>query len=59
MMNNLQVHQQAAVYCTRPITLENQSTALDVRLTSNIRSTSEVRSFFRTSSEKKLEILKI
>ena len=42
----------AAVYCTRPITLENPSTALDVRLTQNVRSTSEVEVYFRaTSSE--------
>ena len=42
----------AAIYCTRPINLENPSTALDVRLTQNVRSTSSVRVFFRaTSSE--------
>jgi hypothetical protein len=42
----------AAVYCTRPITLENPSTALDIRLTQNVRSTSEVEVYFRaTSSE--------
>jgi hypothetical protein len=42
----------AAIYCTRPISLENPSTALDVRLTQNVRSTSSVRVFFRaTSSE--------
>ena len=40
----------AAVYCTRPVVLENQSTALDIRLTSNIRSSSSVSVFFRTSS---------
>jgi hypothetical protein len=37
----------AAVYVTRPITLENESTALDVRLTQNVRSSSEVLVFFR------------
>ena len=42
----------AAIYCTRPISLENPSTALDVRLTQNVRSTSSVRVYFRaTSSE--------
>ena len=42
----------AAIYCTRPITLENPSTALDVRLTQNVRSTSDVEVYFRaTSSE--------
>jgi len=39
-------------YITRPITLENASTALDVRLTSNVRSTSSVELYYRiTSSE--------
>jgi len=37
----------AAVYCTRPITLENESTALDVRLTQNVRSSSSVEVYFR------------
>jgi len=37
----------AAVYCTKPITLENSSTSLDVRLASNIRSSSSVKVFFR------------
>jgi len=42
----------AAIYCTRPISLENPSTALEVRLTQNVRSTSDVAVFFRaTSSE--------
>ena len=42
----------SAVYITRPITLENASTALDVRITGNIRSSSEVEVYFRaTSSE--------
>jgi len=39
----------AAVYCTRPIILENASTALDVRLTQNVRTTSSVRVFYRVS----------
>ena len=37
----------AAVYCTRPITLENESTAIDVRLTQNVRSSSSVEVYFR------------
>ena len=42
----------AAIYCTRPITLENASTALELRLTQNVRSTSDVEVYFRaTSSE--------
>ena len=39
----------AAVYCTRPIVLENASTALDVRLTQNVQTTSNVRVFYRVS----------
>ena len=31
------------VYLTRPVILENVSTALDIRLTSNIRTTSKVK----------------
>ena len=37
----------AAVYCTKSIVLETASTSLDVRLTSNVRSTSDVKLFFR------------
>ena len=40
----------AASYLTKPVILENLSTAIDVRLTSNIRSTSKVEVYFRTSS---------
>ena len=40
----------AAIYCTRPIVLENASTALEVRLTSYVRSSSEVEVYFRTTS---------
>nr|BAR27359.1 VrlC protein [uncultured Mediterranean phage uvMED] len=40
----------AAVYLTKPVVLENLSTAIDVRLTSNIRSTSSVEVYFRTTS---------
>tara|TARA_E500000178_G_C16944511_1_gene718109 strand:- start:908 stop:1405 length:498 start_codon:yes stop_codon:yes gene_type:complete len=42
----------SAQYVTRPITLENASTAFDVRLTANVRSSSEIEVYFRaTSSE--------
>ena len=42
----------AAVYLTRPIVLENASTALDVRLSSNVRASSTVQVYYRvTSSE--------
>jgi hypothetical protein len=37
----------AAVYCTRPITLENESTALEIRLTQNVRSSSSVEVYYR------------
>ena len=40
----------AAIYCTRPIVLDNPSTALEVRLTSNVRSDAEVEVYFRTTS---------
>ena len=39
----------AAVYCTKPVILENNSKALDIRLTANIRSTSEVEMYYRVS----------
>ena len=39
----------AAVYCTKPVILENNSKALDIRLTANIRATSEVEMYFRVS----------
>ena len=38
-----------AIYCTKPVILENNSKALDIRLTANIRATSEVEMYFRTS----------
>jgi hypothetical protein len=42
----------AGVYVTRPIVLENVSTALDVRLTQNVKSSSDVLVFYRvTGSE--------
>ena len=37
----------AAVYCTKSIVLETASTSLDVRLTSNVRSTSKVKMYYR------------
>ena len=40
----------AAAYITKPVSLENLSTALDVRLTQNVRSTSSVKVFYRLSS---------
>ena len=43
-----------AMYITRPINLENLSTALDVRLTQNVRSSSSVRVYFRVSSSEEV-----
>ena len=40
----------AAVYLTKSIVLENLSTSLDVRLTQNVRSTSNVKVYFRVIS---------
>ena len=42
------------MYITRPINLENLSTALDVRLTQNVRSSSSVRVYFRVSSSEEV-----
>ena len=39
-----------AKYITRPITLENEATALDIRLSAAVRSTSAVKMFYRTTS---------
>jgi len=44
----------AAMYITRPINLENLSTALDVRLTQNVRSSSSVRVYYRVSSSEEV-----
>ena len=44
----------AAMYITRPINLENLSTALDVRLTQTVRSSSSVRVYFRVSSSEEV-----
>ena len=35
---------------TRPVILANESTALDIRISANVRSTSAVKMYFRTSS---------
>jgi len=38
----------AATYITRVVNLENTSTALDIRLSANVRSTSEIEVYYRT-----------
>jgi hypothetical protein len=40
----------AAKYMTRPVILSNESTALDIRISANVRSTSTVKMYYRTSS---------
>ena len=50
----------AALYVTKPVVLENSSTSLDVRLTSNVRSSSTVQVYHRTlgpEDERKVEDL--
>jgi hypothetical protein len=40
----------AAKYMTRPVQLTNPSTALDIRISANVRSTSAVKMYYRVSS---------
>ena len=50
----------AALYLTKPVVLENSSTSLDVRLTSNVRSSSVVQVYHRTlgpEDDRKIEDL--
>ena len=44
------------VYVTRPVILDNTSTALDIRLSANVRSTSSIELYFRTTTSLKLEM---
>src|SRR5210317_1745176 len=44
----------AAVYLTRPVVLENISSALDIRLTQNVRATSNVKVYYRVSSSEEV-----
>ena len=39
----------AAQYITKPVTLENASTALDIRISANVRSSSVVKLYYRTT----------
>ena len=39
-----------AKYMTRPVILKNESTALDIRLSAAVRSTSEIKMYYRTTS---------
>ena len=38
------------MYVTRPVVLDNTSTALDIRLSANVRSTSSIELYFRTTT---------
>jgi hypothetical protein len=48
----------AAIYCTRPVVLDNPSTSLEVRLTSNVRSDAEVEVYFRATSSEEVRDVK-
>ena len=47
----------AAKYITRPVQLSNSSTALDIRISANVRSTSGVKMFYRVSSAEDARLL--
>ena len=40
----------AAKYMTRPVTLTNDATALDIRISASVQSTSKIRMYFRATS---------
>ena len=44
-------------YITKPIILENPATALDIRLSANIRATSAVKMFYRATSAEDVRLL--
>ena len=48
----------AAVYCTRSVVLDNESTALDVRLTQNVRASSEVEVYYRVTGAEEVRDIK-
>jgi hypothetical protein len=47
----------SAKYITKPVILDNTSTALDIRLSANIRTTSAVKMYYRTSSAEDVRLL--
>ena len=47
----------AAKYMTKPIALENPSTALDIRLSANIRASSDVKMYYRVSGTEDVRLL--
>ena len=40
----------SAIYVTKPVILENSSTAIDVRITANVRTSSTIKLYYRTTS---------
>jgi len=40
----------SAIYVTKPVILENASTAIDVRITANVRTTSTIKVYYRATS---------
>ena len=48
----------AAIYCTRPIVLDNPSTAIEIRLTSNIRADASVEVYYRATSSEEVRDIK-
>jgi len=47
----------AAQYITRPVILTNTSTALDIRLSASVRSTSAVKMYYRLSAAEDVRLL--
>ena len=47
----------AAKYITKPVILENLSTSLDIRLSANIRASSDVKMFYRVTSAEDVRLL--
>jgi hypothetical protein len=47
----------AAQYVTKPVVLTNNSTALDIRISANVRSTSAVKMYYRLSSSEDVRLL--
>jgi hypothetical protein len=47
----------AAQYITRPVILTNSSTALDIRLSASVRSTSAVKMYYRLSASEDVRLL--
>ena len=48
----------AAIYCTRPIVLDNPSTAIEIRLTSNVRADASVEVYYRATSSNEVRDIK-